>query len=147
MATIKENVQTVLLALGIQGVKIVDEFPDRVNALDTLGQLRQHIRDHPEHWMQDGWDPLHGKITASFREKARPSLQVCLHPISWINPNHPPEHEYDELDVDFSPPDSPLDFLRHTLEVGDNFIRQRKTNEDEVGRLLAERFAPKETLA
>lgn len=144
MATIRENVELVLKHLGIEGVKIVDELPDRVNALDTLGQLRKHIAEHPEHWLHDAWDPLHGHISASYRERARPSMQVCLHPISQINPNHPPETEYDEIDVDFAPPDTPLDFLRHTKEVLDNAITRRKTDQNEVAVLLAARFATDE---
>lgn len=141
--SISINVKLILLHLGISGVVILEELPDRVRAIDTLGQLQRHIDEHPEHWMQDAFDPLHGRISGSWREHARPSLQRCTHPISRINPNHPPEDHYDELDVDFSPPDSPINFLRHSAEVGYNFITREKTNQVEVARLLAERFKEK----
>lgn len=159
MATIRQNVERILKALGIEGVEIVDEMPDRVNALDTLGQLRQHIRDHPEHWMKDPTifgrplDPFHGSnVSGSYRERSCPSLQFVTHPISQIN--NPGIPCYDEMDVDFSPPDSPLNFLRHTAEVGHNLITGETTDQDEVARLLAERFEkegsntpPKETVS
>ena len=139
--TITENIRAILDHLGIKGVYIVDRFPDRVNAIDGFGELRKHIAEHPEHWQHDAWDPLHKHIAASYRERTRPSMQVCLHPISQINPNHPPEQYYDELDVDFSPPDSPLNFLRHSAEVIHNEVTRHLTDEDKAARLLAERFA------
>ena len=151
MPTIVDNITRVLDALGISGVQYVDIYPDRVSAIDRLGQLRQHVIDHPEHWMRDPMigghpiDPFHGSnVSGSYRELARPSLQFVTHPISRIPPNHPPEDHYDEMDIDFSPPDSPLNFLRHTAEVGHNLITRQKTDEAEVARLLDERFAPKE---
>ncbi len=140
--TITENIDAILLHLGINGVAIIEELPDRVRALDTLGELQKHIDTHPEHWMRDIYDPLHaGLITHSYRERYRPSMQICTHPISQINPNHPPETQYMEMDVDYSPPDNPLDFLRHSAEVGHNLITRNKTDENEAARLLAARFA------
>lgn len=152
--TITENVRAVLNHLGIPGVVIIEEFPDRVNMLDTLGALRQHVIDHPEHWMRDPailghpLDPFHGSnVSGSYRERTRPSLQFVTHPISQINPNHPPQDHYDEGDVDFSPPDSPINFLRHSAEVGYNLMTRSKTDEDEAARLLAERFAKEQSVA
>ena len=151
--TITQNIRAILDHLGIGGVVIVDEFPDRVNMLDTLGELAKHVRDHPEHWMKDPeifgmpLDPFHGSnVSGSYRERTRPSMQFVTHPISQVNPNHPPEPYYCEGDVDFSPPDSPLNFLRHSAEVIHNEVTRHLTDEDEAARLLAERFAKEQTI-
>ena len=67
--TITQNIRAILAMLDIQGVEIIDELGDRVNAIDADGELRKHIAEHPEHWQHDAWDPLHRHIAASYRER------------------------------------------------------------------------------
>lgn len=141
MSTITDNVQAVLDHLGIRGVQFVFVAPDRIFCLDTLGDLEAHIHDHPEHWFKDTIDVLHEHIEGSWRERCRPSMQCCKRRISQINPNHTPYLYRWELDIDFSPTDSPVDFARHAWEVIDNALTHHTTDENKVSPMLAERFA------
>ena len=144
-ASIIDNLTTILDELGIKGFQFVDIEPDRVFGIDRLGQLQAHIDAHPEHWHEDPFDPFHESIVGSWRERCHPSLQACKRAISQINPNHPDALFRWELDIDFSPTDSLRDFVEHSLEVLDNEFTGHLTNQQKVARLLAQRFAPKET--
>jgi len=149
MATITENVARVLTLLKIAGVIQIDGTarPDRIFCWDTLGELGQHITDHPEHWSEDLWDPLHGRsVRHSFRERTRPSMQVCVHAISQLN--HPtdakgvplPDH-FLEIDFDESGPNSFEGVFIHGEEVLVNKVTGHLTNQEDIAQKLDRRLA------
>lgn len=141
---IETNIHRVLEWLRIEGVsRIADApiLPDRIFCWDTLGELRRHIEKHPEHWSHDKWDPLHGKSERnSWRERTKPSMQVCEHVISQINHPNLPFPIYYELDLDQAPPSSFLGFLDHSKEVLENLALQRTTDQDDMSKRLDDRL-------
>lgn len=148
MVTIRQNVERVLVVLGIQcgplGIEIFEERPDRVFAWDHAGQMVTEIILNHRHWMSDVFDPLHGKSTReSWREKDKPSLQVCIHEISQINKPDLPRY-FLEIDFDEAPPDNPVNILIHGKEVLVNALTGGLTDQHDISRRLDARLA-KET--
>jgi len=136
--TITDNVERNLTALGIQGIDIFETRPDRVFAWDHMADMAVECLINREHWMLDKWDPLHGKSTReSFREKTRPSMQVCFH--ACVNEENGARY-FVEIDFDEAPPSNPITILIHGKECLVNALTGHLTDQDDIARRLDERF-------
>ena len=139
--TITDNVERNLKALGIEGVVIYQTEPDRLFVWDTLGQLEAHCKNHPEHWMSDNLDPLHGaSMRANYREKATPSMQCVEHAISQINHPNLPRPNIWEVDFDEECPRTPITIVEHLGVCVIHAIRHTKTNQDNISAGLDKRY-------
>lgn len=147
--TIRENVEAWLefleITVGPGGVQIFDDhLPDRVFAWDLKRELLIAVNRNTDHWMRDQWDPLHGKSTRqSFREKAEPSMQVCIH--ACINETNG-EPYFVEIDFDKAAPYNPKTIVIHGVEVLVNKASGGFTDQNEIADGLARR-REKETAA
>ena len=146
--TIRQNVERVLAVLGIEGVEIFDESrSDRVFAWDRDSRMIQELMLNHQHWMLDRYDPLHGKSTReSYRERDRPSMQICIHEISQINKPDLPRY-FLEIDFDEAPPSNPITILIHGKEVLVNALTGHLTDQDDISRRLDARLTKETTNA
>lgn len=140
MATIRDNVERVLAALGIVGIEITDERPDRVFGFDTRRELAAACSLRKDHWMTDAYDPLHGKsVIKSCRERTTPSMQVCFHRVSDLSPSRR-DWYFVEIDLDHAPPSNPETILIHGEEVLVNALTHGLTDQDDMAKRLDARF-------
>jgi len=149
MAIIRANVERLLAALSIKGMEIMEgpgyDRPDRLFAWDRNRELVVECLIHRTHWRLDGWDPLHGKaMRESFREKTKPSMQVCFHEISAASPSRQDLY-FVEIDFDEAPPSNPVNIFIHGKEVLVNAVTHGTTDQADISRRLDARFKPKET--
>lgn len=140
MATIWENIERLLRFRDIRGVTPIEYRPDRVFAWDMFGELEADCRRDTAHWMSDVLDPLHGALLGNFRERAIPSLQVCIHPISQINHPNLPRTSFCEIDFDEEAPTNPVTLTEHLGICIIHAIRHSTTNEDDIYRGLEKRL-------
>ncbi len=141
--TIRNNVERILNFLGIAGIEIFDDSrPDRVFAWDRNREMAVACTINDTHWERDVYDPLHGPSTrASFRERTRPSMQVCFHEISQVNQPEGVDLYFIEIDFDQAPPTNPETILIHAKEVLVNAITGHLTDQADIARRLDKRLA------
>lgn len=141
MASISENIELNLTYLGITGVEAFQLAPDRIWAWDLDDELITHIKEHPEHWMTDRLDPLHGSsMRANYREKAIPSMQCVEHAISQVNHPNVPCPTFWEIDFDEECPDNPITITEHLGVCVIHAIRHSKTDQTEIFKGLLKRY-------
>ena len=130
--------------LGIKGVEIMEgpeyDRPDRLFAWDRNRELAVECLTNRQHWMLDVWDPLHGRSTReSFREKTRPSMQICFHEISALSPSRQDRY-FVEIDFDHAPPSNPVSIFIHGREVIVNALTHGTTDQAQIAAALDERL-------
>lgn len=141
MATITENIDRNLKALGIGGVQIYQTAPDRVWAWDLNGELEAHCKNHSEHWMADHFDLLHGaSMRANYREKADPSMQCVEHAISQVNHPNLPRTAIWEIDFDEECPRTPITIVEHLGICVIHAVRHSTTDQNEISLGLDKRL-------
>jgi hypothetical protein len=140
--TISDNILRNLKELGVNGVEPFETRPDRLFCWDLLGELEAHFHAHPEHWLADHLDPLHGaSMRENWREKATPSMQCVKHAISQVNHPHLPDDAFWEIDFDEQAPTNPAYLAEHLGVCIVHAIRHSTTDENAISAGLDKRYA------
>lgn len=143
---IRTNIQAWLDHHGIKGCEFIEEpemqFSDRVYVWDRQGMLLKHCVGRERYFSKHSGDN-HTRVKGvdtvrmSFRERARPSLQVTVQEAPLSNP----ESVYLELDFDFhNPSEGFAGLFGHAAEVFKNKLTGCTTDQEKVALGLQYRF-------